>query len=138
MMAARPLPCEPPPPCGRHRTFANGKIPAARFGRHSVEFRLVREENGNALSGDRARRSRPGARQPHGRSEGAAAESVVTHGEAAGESGNFTHPTSPYVSLSACRMRSGMQALRAWSGMEPRHNPRLWLRGRRKQSGTGL
>jgi hypothetical protein len=27
----------------RHRTFANGKIPAARPGRHSVEFRLVRE-----------------------------------------------------------------------------------------------
>jgi hypothetical protein len=25
----------------RHRTFANGKIPAARHGRHSVEFRLV-------------------------------------------------------------------------------------------------
>ena len=38
----------------RHRTFANGKIPAARPGRHSVEFRLVREENGNALPGDRA------------------------------------------------------------------------------------
>jgi hypothetical protein len=53
--------------------FANGKIPAARPGRHSVEFRLVREENGNALPGDRARRSRPGARQPLGRSEGAAA-----------------------------------------------------------------
>ena len=33
----------------RHRTFANGKIPVARPGRHSVEFRLVREENGNAL-----------------------------------------------------------------------------------------
>jgi hypothetical protein len=48
--AARPPPCEPPPPCGRrHRTIANGKIRAARPGRHSVEFRLVREENGNAL-----------------------------------------------------------------------------------------
>jgi hypothetical protein len=57
----------------RHRTFANGKIPVARPGRHRVEFRLVREENGNALPGDRARRSRPGARQPLGRSEGAAA-----------------------------------------------------------------
>jgi hypothetical protein len=57
----------------RHRIFANGKIPAARPGRHSVEFRLVREENGNTLPGDRARRSRPGARQPLGRSEGAAA-----------------------------------------------------------------
>jgi hypothetical protein len=34
---------------------------------------LVREENGNALSGDRARRSRPGARQPLVPSEGAAA-----------------------------------------------------------------
>jgi hypothetical protein len=50
-----------------HRTFANGKIPAARPSRYSVEFRLVREENGNALPGDRARRSRPGARQPLGR-----------------------------------------------------------------------
>ena len=40
---------------------------------HSAEFCLVREENGNALPGDRARRSRPGARQPLGRSEGAAA-----------------------------------------------------------------
>ena len=40
--------------------FANGKIPAARPG-NSVEFRLVREENGNALPGDRARRARPGA-----------------------------------------------------------------------------
>jgi hypothetical protein len=38
----------------RRRAFANGKIPAARPGRHSVEFRLVREENGNALPGDRA------------------------------------------------------------------------------------
>ena len=57
----------------RRRAFANGKIPAARPGRHSVEFRLVREENGNALPGDRARRSRPGARQPLVRSEGAAA-----------------------------------------------------------------
>jgi hypothetical protein len=57
----------------RHRTIANGKIPVARPGRHSVEFRLVWEENGNALPGDRARRSRPGARQPLGRSEGAAA-----------------------------------------------------------------
>ena len=57
----------------RRRAFANGKIPAARLGRHSVEFRLVREENGNALPGDRARRSRPGARQPLGRSEGAVA-----------------------------------------------------------------
>jgi hypothetical protein len=36
----------------RHRTFANGKIRAARPGRHSVEFRLVREENGNALPGE--------------------------------------------------------------------------------------
>jgi hypothetical protein len=44
----------------RHRPFADGKIPAARPGRHSVEFRLVREENGNALPGDRARRSRRG------------------------------------------------------------------------------
>jgi hypothetical protein len=34
--------------------FANGKIPAARPGRHSIGFRLVREENGNALPGDRA------------------------------------------------------------------------------------
>jgi hypothetical protein len=57
----------------RHRTFADGKIPVARPGRPSVEFRLVREENGNALPGDRARRSGPGARQPLGRSEGAAA-----------------------------------------------------------------
>jgi hypothetical protein len=57
----------------RRRAFANGKIPAARPGRHSVESRLVRGENGNALPGDRARRSRPGARQPLGRSEGAAA-----------------------------------------------------------------
>ena len=57
----------------RRRAFANGKIPAARPGRHSVEFRLVREENGNALPGDRARRSRPVARQPLGRSEGAVA-----------------------------------------------------------------
>jgi hypothetical protein len=40
---------------------------------HSAEFCLVREENGTALPGDRARRSRPGARQPLGRSEGAAA-----------------------------------------------------------------
>ena len=40
---------------------------------HSAEFCLVREENGNALPGDRARRSRPGARQPLVRSEGAAA-----------------------------------------------------------------
>jgi hypothetical protein len=54
----------------RHRTFANGKIPVARPGRHSVEFRLVREENGNALPGDRARRSRPGARQPLGGAKG--------------------------------------------------------------------
>ena len=30
----------------RHRTFVNGKIPVARPGRHSVEFRLVRAENG--------------------------------------------------------------------------------------------
>ena len=44
----------------RRRAFANGKIPAAHPGRHSVEFRLVREENGNALWGDCARRSRPG------------------------------------------------------------------------------
>jgi len=29
----------------RHRTFANGKIPAARPGRHSVEFHLVREDH---------------------------------------------------------------------------------------------
>jgi len=40
---------------------------------HSAEFCVVREENGNALPGDRARRSRPGARQPLVRSEGAAA-----------------------------------------------------------------
>jgi len=60
-------------PAPRHRTLADGKIPVARPGRHSVEFRLVREENGNALPGDRAHRSRPGARQPLVRSEGAAA-----------------------------------------------------------------
>jgi len=40
---------------------------------HRAEFCVVREENGNALPGDRARRSRPGARQPLVRSEGAAA-----------------------------------------------------------------
>ena len=41
----------------RHRTFANGKIPAARPSRHSDEFRLILEQSGNALPGDRARRS---------------------------------------------------------------------------------
>jgi hypothetical protein len=46
--------------------FANGKIPVARPDRYSVEFCSVREENGNALPGDRARRSRPGAWQPLG------------------------------------------------------------------------
>jgi hypothetical protein len=40
---------------------------------HSAEFCLVQEENGNALPGNRARQSRPGARQPLVRSEGAAA-----------------------------------------------------------------
>jgi Acetyl-coenzyme A synthetase N-terminus len=42
---------------------------------HSANFGLVREENGNAVSGDRARRSRPGARQPLVPSEGAEAPS---------------------------------------------------------------
>ena len=69
----------------RHRAFANGKIPAACPGRHSVEFRLVREENGNALPGDHARRSRLGARQPLGRTEGGAAGLPSMLGSVTGE-----------------------------------------------------
>ena len=38
----------------RRRTFANGKIPAARPGRHSVEFRLVRDQTtvADCVTGD--------------------------------------------------------------------------------------
>jgi hypothetical protein len=60
-----PPPCEPSPPHLRQRQNPCRFAPAG-----TASIRLVREENGNALPGDRARRSRPGARQPLGRSEG--------------------------------------------------------------------
>jgi hypothetical protein len=58
------------PPSKRRGPDRRDRNPCGQ--RTAPNFCVVREENGNALPGDRARRSRPGARQPLVRSEGAA------------------------------------------------------------------
>jgi hypothetical protein len=53
MMAARPpaVRAAATVRARRHRTVANGKIPAARPGRHSAEFCLVRERKRQRSTG---------------------------------------------------------------------------------------